>query len=666
MKRLTITALLSLNLIATAALAQQQERLTVGTQVARPIALGQKHSYPITLVPGRFVAGEVMQIGIDLQVAIVGPAGDTIQKFDSPNGNNGVEPFSFTSKTGGTYTVVVGPFSTATGSGRYTLELKRILAAATTPAGKVDELMANVSATSPGVIAAVVRDGKIVYQKGWGLANLTHNVPFTVNTVTNIGSTSKQFTAFAIVMLAGQNKLSLDDDIRKHIPELPDLGQTVTIRHLLTHTSGYREFLNWLALTGRLIDLGDHVERTEIIELLKRQTALQNAPGAEFNYNNSGFSLLATVVERVGGKPFPEWMSENVFQPLGMKNTYIRTGPGQIIPNSSQGYVPVPGGFREAQDIGASVGAGGIYTTLADLAAWMRNFRTGTVGPRGFFEQMTTRNILTTGDTSAYGLGFFVQPWRGLKRVHHGGADIAHRSAFQYFPELDAGVIVQSNNSGISSEGYANQIAEIFFADRLDKKPEAPIAAAPSAFNPATLDSTRLDAYTGDYALTEAPAFILKFMRRDGRFLTQATGQPEIELTATSDSTFVISRVNAQVTFHREPDGSVKRITLNQNGIHPATRVGAAAATKPDFAQFAGQYYSEELETTYRIEAAGDSLTVRIRRMPPVKLNHAKADSFTGSFPVANITFERDAAGKVTGFKVGNSRTRDVVFRKMD
>ena len=645
--------------------AQQRERLVAGRTIERTLASGQTHSFSVSLQTGRFVVGRAMQQGIDLQVILIGPAGDTLGKFDSPNGASGPEPFSLTTETSGEYTVVVAPLHSGAAAGRYTLTLERVVAAATTPGGKVEQMMAVVGSSEPGVVAAVVRDGKIVYQNGWGSANLTHGIPFTISTPTNIGSTSKHFTAFAILMLAQQNKLTLDDDIRKHIPELPDLGQVVTIRHLLTHTSGYREFLNSLALAGRRIDFGDYIDRDEVIALLQRQPALQNAPGAEFNYNNSGYSLLSTVVERIGGTPFPQWMADNVFVPLGMKNTVIRAMPGQIIPHSAQGYVTIPGGFREAQDIGGSLGAGGIYTTLGDLAKWMGNFKTGDVGAPGFFQQMITRNILTSGDTSDYGLGMFVRQWRGLKRVDHGGADIAHRSAFHYFPEIDAGVIVQSNNASAKVEQYAERIAEMFFEDRLDKVPAVPPVA--STFDVARFDTLTFLPYAGRYELQAAPGFIISFSQRGGRFYTQATGQPELEIIPTSDSTFKLVSVNASVTFHREADGQVNRITLNQNGAHTATRIGGqASAAKPVLSDFTGRYFSEELEVFYDIAVVNDTLTLNTVRGISIPLKHQRGDTFGGSFPIATITFDRDSSGSVVGLRAGNGRTRDVAFKKQN
>ena len=646
---------------ASSANAQQTQTLAVGRTVDRTLAQGQVHAYTIALQAGRFVSGRAIQDGVDVSVAIVGPKGDTLTKVDSPNGKQGPEPFHFTTPASGTYQVVIAPLPEETGSGRYTLTVERNVAQATTPAAKVDQLLSTLDPAAPGGSLAVVQDGKVIYQKAWGLANLTHKVPFTVDTRTNIGSTSKQFTAFAILLLAAQGKLSLDDDVRKHIPELPDLKQTVTIRHLLTHTSGYREFLNALALTGRRLDYGDYIDRNEIIALVKRQPALQNAPGAEFNYNNTGYALASMIVERVSGRSFPDFLRDTVFRPLGMNNSMVRVTPGQIVPNSSQGYVTMPGGFREAQDLGSSAGAGGIYTTIGDLARWLANYDAATVGPKGFFRQMTTRNVLTKGDTSNYGLGLMIDQWKGVQRVRHGGADVAHRSALNYYPELRAGVTVQSNNAGINVESYANQIVEAFFGARL--KDAAPVAAA----GPGAFDTTRFDAYAGQYALDEAPAFVVSFSRRGAKYYTQASGQPEVEMTPTSDSTFKLTVVDASITFHREADGSVKHLTLHQNGAHRATRVGAvAAAAKPDLHTFVGRYFSDELEAFYDVTLEQDTLVLRGRRTEPVKLKHGSGDRFTGSFPIASIVFERDPAGKVTGFRAGNGRTRDVLFKRVE
>jgi len=315
-----------------------------------------------------------------------------------------------------------------------------------TEADRVDRIMADHAASgTPGALVAVVRNGRIVFERAYGMANLTHGIPFTTETRTNIGSTSKQFTAFALALLADRGELSLDDDVRVHIPELPDLGEPVTLRHLITHSSGYREFLNALAIGGWRLEEADHIDRDEILTVVQRQPALQNSPGAEYNYNNTGYALLALVVERATGETFPAWMRSNVFEPLGMTGTMVRADPRQIVPNSALGYAPDDDdGFREVTDLSATMGAGGMYTTIGDLALWMRNLHTAELGGRHVMDRMTTRNVLTTGDTSTYAMGLIVTRSRGLRVIQHGGADAAHRSTFVYYPDLDAGLIVQS------------------------------------------------------------------------------------------------------------------------------------------------------------------------------------------------------------------------------
>jgi CubicO group peptidase (beta-lactamase class C family) len=533
---------------------------------------------------------------------------------------------------------------------------------------RVDRIMADYSGTeTPGAIVAVVRDGRIVFERAYGMANLTHGIPFALDTRTNIGSTSKQFTAFAIALLADRGQLSLDDDVRTHIPELPDLGEVVRLRHLVSHTSGYREFLNALAIGGWRFSPLDHIDRDEILTVVQRQPALQNSPGAEYNYNNTGYALLALVVERVTGEPFRDWMAANVFEPLGMDATAIRGDPQRIVPNSAQGYGPVgedgADGFREIFDIPAAMGAGGIYTTVGDLALWMRNLRTAELGGPALMERMTTPNVLTTGDTTSYAMGLIVSTARGLRMIQHGGADAAHRSTFIYYPDLDAGLIVQSNHAGFDGT-IPGRIAEVFLGEHMEPRDDA--TAADVTFDPELFDTASFDAYAGRYELEIQPGFILTFWRDDDRLMAQATGQPAFELTPTSDSTFALSVVQASVTFHRDEDGRVTSLTLHQNGNHIAHRLPDLETETLNLSPYVGRYYSAEFETFYDVVIEDDHLVIRHRRLPPMTLNHASDDAFTGSFPLARVEFDRDGSGQVTGLRASNGRARDILFQRAD
>lgn len=669
MKRAPSIALAFLALLALPLTAQQPVPLERAATHVDSLAGEEVDVFTMSLAADQFVVGQVSQRTVDVVVEVLGPDGRRVARVDGPA--RGLERFQFETDAAGEYRIEVSPFEGATGS--YAIRVDRVEPVATEPAARVDQIMAAYSDDSvPGGVVAVIRDGDPVFARGYGSANLTYGIPFTTATRTNIGSTSKQFTAFAIGLLAERGQLSLDDDIREYIPELPDFGQTITLRNLLTHTSGYREFINALVLTGRRLQESDYIGRFEVLDLLQRQPELQNEPGAEFNYNNSGFSLLTLVVERITGQDFPEWMRENVFLPLGMESTFVRADPMEIIPGSAQGYVPADDGWLEARDLGASMGAGGIYTTVGDLARWVDNFDEPRVGGPGMFDRLTTRFVLTDGDTTSYGLGLFVDEYRGLERVHHGGADVAHRSMLRYYPELDAAVVALSNNGTFNSGSIADQVADVFFGEHMEPEEEAETTVA-GDFDPESYEPEEFDQLAGDYALEAAPSMIASFFREDDRFYTQLTGQPRVEIRPTSDSTFELTIVDASVTFHRNDEGVADSATLYQNGGEMlAHRVedGETEAWEPSVAElreYTGRYFSEELETFYTVTIQDEELVVLLRRLEdPVTLTPGdEPDVFTGGFPIANLEFVREN-GEVVGLEVGNVRTRDVRFDRVD
>ena len=314
----------------------------------------------------------------------------------------------------------------------------------------------------PGGVVGVIRDGKVIFSKAYGMANLTHDIPYEVNTPSNIGSVSKQFTAMAILLLEKDGKLSLDDDVRVHLPELPDLGEVVTLKNMLNHTNGFREVYNLMPMTGWKGE--DALRREDVMEILKRQEELQAAPGEEYNYNNSAFIMLTEIVERITGQTFPEFMEERVFEPLGMSSTMVRPNPATLVPGASQGYTADSTGFHESGDLYAAYGAGGVYTTVEDFSKWMDNFANPVVGDQELIARMVHRDTLNNGDTISYGLGIGVDEVSGLLTYSHGGADIAHRAFLVYFPELNGGAVAMSNNAGFNSYQVAQEMARFTLA----------------------------------------------------------------------------------------------------------------------------------------------------------------------------------------------------------
>lgn len=668
--------------VAASGAAAQATELEVGETIRGTLTAGDTALYTMEAGEDYFVFGEVDQISVDVIVRVLNPDGEQRARVDVTA--RGPDRFSGETRESGRHTIQVIPVEGE--EGEYAMTLLRLEPLESDPEKLVDQLMSPYDTDdSPGAAVQVWRDGETLFSRAYGMANLAYEVPFETDTRTNIGSTSKQFTGFAVMLEAQRGRLSLDDDIREHLPELPDFEETITVRHLLTHTSGLREIFNLLVMTGRRIDRGDYVDRDEILAVVQRQPALQNSPGEEWNYNNTAFALAALIVERTSGQPFHEYMDEHVFGPLGMTRTMVRPHAEAIVPDRSQGYAPASEGYREIRDLGAAVGAGGIYSTVEDLQRWVENYSSPTVGTPAMVEEMMTPYVLTGGDTTTYGYGLMVDEQRGLRRVHHGGADIAHRSMLAYYPGIDAGITTQSNHASFNSN-LAFRLAEAFFGDAME--PEEGLTA--DAFDPESYDPEEFDDFVGRYALDAAPAFILTFTRDGETLYTEATGQPQIEIEPTSDSTFALTVVEASVVFHRDADGSVEGLTLNQAGQQQhATRLADEESTeswepgREDLQDFEGRYYSDELESFFTValeepeegdvtesadDEAGDEgsaprLVLRHRRLDDAPLTPGDRDTFSGG--ALTLSFERDRNGTVLAFYLSNGRTRDVRFQRV-
>jgi len=647
--------------------------IQVGRVVADTLGAGGPDYYTMEMPAGSLVAGVANQVSVDVVVRITGPDGETIDEIDGPA--LGPEQFAFRTKSDGEYRFEIEPFEGA--SGDYTLEIVRAEPFAADPEGKVDQMMWRYDgACMPGVAVGVIKDGELIFAEGYGMANLTHGIPFGIDTPSNIGSTSKQFTAFAIGLLEQQGELSFDDDVRVHLPELPDLGHTVTIRNMLTHTTGYREFLNQLAMGGRQPIDGDYIKRSEILDMITRQPQLQNIPGDEFNYNNSSYSLLTLVVERITDQPFAEWMDEHVFTPLGMDHTLVQAERSMIIPGRATGYTASDSGeLGKAVDFAASMGAGGMYSTVSDMALWTDNLHTGALGGRDLIDQMTASFVLNNGEETGYGFGMFIAELDGLAQFHHGGADAAHRAMFMFFPEINAGVIALSNNHAFNM-GIPSRVARAFFADDMtpedavDSKTEAKSQGDPQADSPSESDAPSIgpdgfEALVGDFSLEEMPAMVLSITRDGDTLHGQATGQPRFVLEPSVGNKFKIVGENIFIEFLLADDGSCPSIVVHQNGQHKANRVSETpwSPTAEEMAAYTGRYFSEELETFYNIAPSKGQLLMVHRRFE-VELEITGEHEFTGQQLTLEFVF--DEAGEVSGLTANSARTRGIKFVKQD
>ena len=633
-------------------------QISKGQKIESSLTSDEIHNYTISLDTARFIYGTVIQESVDVVVKIIDPEGETVGRFDGPA--EGPENFQLNTESSGIYTFEVSSFEDKEGD--YSFEILISEPLATEPEERIDQLMTSYTGQEvPGAAVLVMKDREVIFAEGYGMANLTYNIPFETDTPTNIGSTSKQFTAFAIQLLADRGALSLDDDIREYFPELPDFGHKVSIRNLLTHTSGYREFLNTIAMTGR--DMGTSLNREMLIKMLQRQPKLQNEPGTEWNYNNTGYALLASLVEKLTNTPFPEWMEENVFEPLEMNSSTVRANQKEVVYGRSSGYgLGKNGKYEELQDLGGAMGAGGIYTSIEDLAKWVRHLENPKVGNKAMIEEMMTPYILKSGDTTNYGLGFIIGEYRGLKQIQHGGADVAHRSMLMYFPEINSAVITQSNNAGFDGT-TAQQVANIFFKEYMTKEEKTSGKDDIDDFDYASED---FESLTGRYEMEKAPGFVISFKRDGERLYASATGQPEFDIKPESDSVFTVMGVNAKFTFHINKNGSADSVTLHQNGEHIAKKI----TWKPEMEElsdYTGKYFSDEIETMYTISLKeGELIMENYQIAKEMELEPTDKDSFSSGFPISELAFRRNENGKIDGFSASNGRTLGVYFKKVE
>ncbi len=333
---------------------------------------------------------------------------------------------------------------------------------------------------SPGFSVAIARGGKQIYAAGHGRAHLEFDGKIAPDTIFHVASVSKQFTAFALVLLEQDGELSLDDDVRKHVPWLHDFGATITIRHLLNHTSGLRDQWELLAISGYRLD--DVLTRDHILAILRAQRELNFAPGSEYMYSNMGYTLAAYVVETVAKKPFHAFCKERIFEPLGMTRTHFHHDHRQVVPGRAYSYALTRGRWHKGVLSYANCGATSLFTTATDLTRWLHNLGAGEVGGKDAVMAMRTRGRLTSGREIRYALGLQVGESRGHTMLQHGGADAGFRSHVIYLPDVDLGVAVLSNAANGNPSLIANGIVQLLVKRRrVAKKPEQPERSAPGA-----------------------------------------------------------------------------------------------------------------------------------------------------------------------------------------
>lgn len=408
---------------------------------------------------------------------------------------------------------------------------------------RVDHVFAAYDRTdSPGCALGVYRDGHVDYARGYGMANLELGVALSPQSVFDIGSTSKQFTATSVLLLARQGKLSLDDDIRKYIPELPNYGKTITIRHILTHTSGLRDYLTLWNLAG--VDDADLTTDEDALALLVRQREPNFAPGEQWLYSNSGFFLASVVVKRVSGQSLAQFAEENIFRPLGMTHTRFNDDHMSVIPNRATGYAPRAGGrFATAMSNFEQTGDGAVQTSIEDLVRWDENFYHPVVGDEQMLRTMQTNAVLNDGKKQTYALGLIVDSYRGLRAVSHGGSWAGYRAELLRFPEQHLSVATLCNLATTNPSQLARRVADAYLGDKMLAAADAGSAMAqgrpvppPSTWNPSAAE---LATFAGSYFSPELET-TYTLTAENGKLIVSRRRAPRMELVPTTLDSFTL------------------------------------------------------------------------------------------------------------------------------
>ena len=538
------------------------------------------------------------------------------------------------------------------------------------PGPRVDALFASwTGPRTPGCAVSVMRGGELLFARGYGAANLEYDVPITPSTVFHVASVSKQFTALAVALLVADGEVSWDDDVRRHVPELPDFGAPITLRHLAHHTSGIRDQWAMLQMAGWRWG-GDVIRQSDVLDLLSRQTALNFAPGSDYVYSNSGYTLLAVVVERVSGQTLRAFTSARLFGPLGMTRTVFRDDHTMLVRDRAYAYTRDGfGRYRLNIPDFAIVGASSLFTTVEDLAHWNGNFSGGEVGGPDVLRQLQARGALDDGARLSYAFGLVHGTHRGRPTIGHGGTDAAYRSEFLRFPDEDLAVAVLCNTDRAAPGRLARDVADVFLppppgvagpAREARRRSAPPSSRAPAAGRGQTGDRTADPAGLAGYYLRTGNDVPLRVIASGDDLVLVGAGA-EQSLHPAGGGRFLLGGTT-EVTF-----------TLGDGGRPPTLRIGdpprpvysrelPASPSAEALAAYAGSYYSDDLAVGYTFRVEAGRLVLWNRKLGRIPL----APTFAGGFYARgwSFTFRRDDAGAVSGFTVSTSRAWNIAFRK--
>ncbi|UCE10341.1 MAG: beta-lactamase family protein [Candidatus Thorarchaeota archaeon] len=524
---------------------------------------------------------------------------------------------------------------------------------------------------SPGCMLAVIKDGEMLYERGYGLANLEHRIPITSKSVFRIGSMSKQFTAMCIAILAEKKLLSLDDGICKYIPELPEYAESITIRHMVHHTSGIRSYTDLLFLSMLALDIkyADHITKEEVLEMIVRQRNPKFEPGERYDYSNSNYYLLGLIVERVSGKTLREFADENIFGPLGMEYTHYHDDCKMVVKNRAYGYtLREDGKFEILMSNNEVVGDGAVFTTVDDLLLWDRNFYESKLpGGEALIKTIETVGVLNSGEPHTYAFGLVNSEYRGLPMISHGGAWAGFHAFMARFPEQRLSVITLANVGTVPAQSLALSVASLFLEKHIEDRdmdqPDRNLSKATK------FSKKKLDELAGMYrtpygslievSREESGLSVMVVGWRESRTIYTPVSKTEFRPTGgalTGSLVVQITEENqTQFVFHQPTGQQSKWVPIP----------GRIPSDEMD--DFTGHYHSKELDSKFQLKKTENATLVCVGPCSwsdEFELHKLATDELL--FLTVQIRFRRNKKKQVIGFDMFLPLdTHAMRFRKM-
>lgn len=515
------------------------------------------------------------------------------------------------------------------------------------------------SLNKPGVAIALVSNNKVIFKKGYGMANIQEGKKITTSTVFDMGSVSKQFTGFAISSLIEQGKISLDDDIRMYIPEFPDFGHIITINNLVHMTSGLREWTHTLECAGKDTEEDYHFQ--EVLTMLYNQKELNFIPGTKYIYSNTNYTVLAELVQRVTKMSFREWMDSNTFKPLGMNNSLIYDDSTEVITNKALGYYHSDNRYLSDFDKSTVFGSSGLYTTIDDFSKWAINFNSSILKNDAIINRMLEKGVLNNGEEIEYAFGVGIGKYKGINRITHLGAWSSFWSYSGYFPDQDFSLIIFSSDASFKTWPTACTIVDYYLKEFIDNTPNSLIEK-----KKIKLSVKHLKPFEGWYWDESSWTAISVSIKNDSLRVDQGGGI-EQTLIPISSNEFRILNEDKFVRFKNEEKHKMLEIIYPDGHTTDYNYYDFIEYSNKELKKFVGIYHSDELNVNYEVELKDEKLSLKNIKEEVSLYFSIKPNLFVnGLWYMNEFQFEEDDNKEIKGLRISSEKSRNLWFQKMD